>query len=85
MAKYLREFETAVAGIPCRIGITAWEPHRPGRFSAAPEYCYPDDGGYGEWEVLDRNGRRAPWLERKLTANETDHIEEQVFELMENV
>lgn len=83
--KYLKEFETTVAGIPCRVGVTAWEPFSPARLGGAPEHCYPADGGYGEWELLDQRGRRAPWLERKLTAEETYRIEDQVFEHMEDV
>jgi hypothetical protein len=36
--------------------------------------------GYTEsdWEVCDRRGRPAPWLERKLTAKEADKINDLV-------
>lgn len=80
----LREFEDRVAGIPCVIAVTYWEPFRPGFLSGPPELCYPDEGGCGEWEVLDRRGRPAPWLERKLTDAERERIDQRVFDVMEN-
>jgi hypothetical protein len=41
------------------------------------------EGGCGEWEVRDRRGRPAPWLERKLTEAERKRIDQQVFDYME--
>lgn len=76
---YITTIASRVSGIPCQIGVTAWEPYRPGKFSGAPEYCYPDEGGYGEWVVLDRQGRPARWLERKLTPEDIDRIEDELF------
>jgi hypothetical protein len=37
-----------------------------------------------EWEILDRRGRPAPWLERKVTAKEEASIEEAIYHEMEN-
>jgi hypothetical protein len=56
---------------------------RPRKNNAAPENCYPSEGGCGDWEVLDRRGRPAPWLERKLTDRERSRIDDEVFEHME--
>jgi len=80
----LGEFEDRVAGIPCVIVVTSWEPFRRGRVSGPPELCYPDEGGCGDWEVRDRRGRPAPWLERKLTDAERERIDQRVFEVMED-
>lgn len=75
-----------VCGIPAIIRVLDWEPRRPGRLFGPPEDCYPDEGGYGEWKILDRNKRPAPWLEVKLIDDpkEHDRIEELVFDTMES-
>ena len=54
---YIAEIESTVAGIPCLIGVIDWEPYVPAKVSGPPEYCYPSEGGCGEWEVLDQIGR----------------------------
>ena len=79
------EFETTCSGIPCIVRVTYWEPYRPAFISGPPEDCYPAEGGCGDWEVLDRNGRKAPWLEKKLKGNclELERLEREVFEHME--
>lgn len=83
MNGYIFEIKSRVAGIPCTIGVTAWEPYRPGRLYGPPEDCYPDEGGYGEWDVLIR-GRRAHWLERKLTADDVQRIDDELFSAHRN-
>lgn len=80
----IAEFEDRVAGIPCIINVLWWDRFRPGFVSGPPELCYPDEGGEGEWEVLDRRGRSAPWLERKLTDEERERINALVYDRMEN-
>lgn len=82
-AGYLLEFETHVGGLPCRVGCTAWEPYTPGRTSGPPESCHPAEGGHGEWQLLDRRGRPAPWLARKLTPHDEQRIESELFRAWE--
>jgi len=79
---YLAEIESRVAGIPCLIGVTDFS-------SVRGSYSYHADSdmdyyGYSEseWEVLDRRGRPAAWLERKLTDRERSRIDDEVFEHM---
>jgi hypothetical protein len=79
----MTEFESTVCGIPCRIRVTHWEAYVPARVSGPPESCYPSEGGYGDWEILDRNGRPAAWLERKLNLQQRALIEQEVFNHME--
>lgn len=81
----MHEFESTVCGIPCRIRVTSYDAYVPAYTSGLPENCYPAEGGCGDWEVLDRRGRPAPWLERKLTDAEIDRIDEEVFEEMEGL
>ena len=77
---YITEIETRVVGIPCIIGVTHFESVR-GSFNyhAASDYDYH---GYTEceFEVLDRRGRKAPWLERKLNDKIIREIEQEIAE-----
>ncbi len=80
---YIAEIESRISGIPCLIGVTHFNSVR-GSYS----YNAPSDMDYygyteSEWEVLDRRGRPAAWLERKLTDLERSRIDEEVFEHME--
>jgi hypothetical protein len=82
--QYIAEIETTVAGIPCIIGVTYYESVR-GSYSyhAASDLDYH---GYTdcEWEVLDRKGYKAAWLERKLTSSMRDRIEQEIQESLKD-
>ena len=66
--------ESRIAGIPCLIEITSYD-RLEGSFSrnASSDLDY-----YGwseiEFEVCDRNGRPAPWLEKKMTDKDYNRI-----------
>lgn len=79
---YIIEIESRVAGIPCLIGVTHFESVR-GSYSYN---AHSDMDYYGysesEWDVLDRRGRPAAWLERKLTTADRDRIEQEIAETM---
>lgn len=75
---YEAEIETTIAGIPCLIGVTHYECVRGSyNYHAASDMDYY---GYSEaeWEVLDRKGYKAAWLERKLTARDHDRINAEI-------
>jgi hypothetical protein len=75
---YIAEIETRVAGIPCLVGVTYFESVRGSYdYHAASDMDYH---GYTEceFEVLDRRGRKAPWLERKLTDKIIQEIEQDI-------
>lgn len=79
---YMAEIESKVAGIPCLIGVTEFSSVR-GSYS----YNAPSDMDYygyseSEWDVLDRRGRPAAWLERKLTDDDRQRIEQEIAEAM---
>lgn len=82
--KYLAEIEHRISGIPCLIGVVQYE-STAGSFSynAASDLDYY---GYTEcdWDVLDRRGRQAPWLARKVGAKETSAIEQKIHDYMED-
>lgn len=77
---YLTEIETRISGIPCIVGVTHFDREQ-GSYSyhAASDLDY-----YGytecEFDVLDRRGRKAPWLERKLSDSEIRRIESEIAE-----
>jgi hypothetical protein len=80
----MSEFDVRVCGIPCVVRVIHWERHVPARISGPPENCYPAEGGYGDYELLDRRGRPAKWLERKMTDRDRNELDEAVFNLMES-
>jgi len=55
---------THIAGIPCQVAITHYEPYDPGSWHEPPS------GGELEFEVYDRRGYPAAWLERKVTEDD---------------
>lgn len=57
-----------IAGIPCLIGVTYFHQQPANRHADNPDDYY----GYEEYafEILDRRGRRADWLVRKLDDRE---------------
>ena len=81
---YIAEIETRVAGIPCLIGVTHYEAVS-GSYSyhAASDWDYH---GYteAEWEVLDRRGRPAPWLAKKLTGKDEARIDDELARYFED-
>lgn len=81
---YLAEINHRVAGIPCLIGVIDYSVTK-GSFS----YDAPSDIDYHggtecDWEILDRRGRPAPWLARKINAREEDNINEAISNYMEH-
>ena len=78
---YLAEIEATVCGIPCIIAVTDYEGYKPAYISGPPENCYPAEGGYGDYVLLDRKGYRAGWLERKV--RDEREIQDQIFSYFE--
>ena len=67
-------FESSISGIPCQILVTSYIDEAPiihGRW----EDSHPGEFEF-EFEVYDRKGYRANWLEAKIT----DDIEIELFE-----
>lgn len=64
---------TRIAGIPCEIEVTHWFVQKPLGPRCDSDW---DAMGYTECEfnVLDRYGDPAPWLERKMTEDDRSRI-----------
>ena len=77
--------ESRVAGIPCLIDVTHYHNQPPHRGS--PWTCDSDVDYYGytecEFVVCDRRGRKAAWLEKKMTKADEEHIREEIERYME--
>lgn len=71
------QFTTKVSGIPCICEVTHFIRARPGRYSGPPEDCYPDEPSEFEFNILDTKGRRAEWLENKLTQDDIERLEDE--------
>lgn len=72
--------EATIQGIPCLIKVTSFTPERPGRYCGPPEDCFPEEPAEFSYDVLDRRGRPAPWLERKMADADHERIGELVLE-----
>jgi len=82
--RYEAEIEHTVCGIPCIIAVIDYESYVPAYTSGLPEDCYPAEGGCGSYDILDRRGYKAAWLERKVDAREEDQIQQAIYDYMEN-
>lgn len=75
-------FESNIQGIPCLIEITEYL-----KVKGDPTTWASDWDFYGytesEWNVRDRRGYRAAWLENKLTDADRERIEIEINEVME--
>ena len=65
------DFESHVAGIPCKVRVTYSTPYIPESFNG------PAEGGDFEFELLDRKGYRAKWLEAKVTEADVERLEQK--------
>ena len=64
--------QTRLAGIPCQIAVTNFH-----RIKGSYSYNAPSDLDYYgfveyDYEVMDRRGRPAAWLERKVSEAEIE-------------
>ena len=79
MAKQPYDFETTVAGIPCKVRIMYYTPYIP------ESYNGPAEGGDFDFELLDRKGYRAKWLEAKVTEQDTARLSAEYLAYAEAV
>lgn len=74
------QLETHVCGIPCLVDYRVYGKYMPARIHADPDDCYEAQYPEIEFTILDRRGRPAPWLSKKLTAPEIERIENEILE-----
>lgn len=79
MSKQAYDFESQVAGIPCKVRVIYHTPYVPASYNG------PDEDGEFEFELLDRKGYRAKWLEAKVTEADVDRLEKEYLDWLEDV
>ena len=72
--------ETRISGIPCIVDYTIRGKYVPAKIHAPPEFCHEAEYPEVEFTVCDRNGRPAPWLEKKMTYQDQQRIEAEILE-----
>ncbi|MFT0533977.1 hypothetical protein ACMHYJ_14285 [Castellaniella hirudinis] len=70
---------THIQGIPCQVSVTHYTPADPGRITGPVDRCYPPEPAEVEFDVLDRRGRPAPWLERKMGDADARAVEQEII------
>ncbi len=73
------QIEHRIQGIPCLLSVTHFFEQKPlGIYADSSDDCY----GYTEieYDVLDRRGRPAPWLEKKMTKADHDAAEQAIID-----
>jgi len=77
--KFSADFDSTVGGIPCGIKVDEVEPYEPAYRGGHPDSWEPESGGQIWFTVLDRAGYPAPWLQAKLTNDDTARIEGEIL------
>lgn len=70
--------DSRIAGIPCQIDVLRVFVQKPNSRADNPDDFY----GYTEveFDVCDRRGRPAPWVEAKMTDEDRSRIETEILE-----
>lgn len=75
-------FDTRVQGIPCEVKVTYYTPTVPALRFGHPDRWMPEEPAEFEYELYDRKGYRAKWLERKVTDKDDDNIFEEYLHIL---
>lgn len=76
-------FDTTVAGIPCQCEVVHATEFIPMRsYGPGMEDATESEGGEFEFNILDRKGYKAKWLERKVSTDDIDRLYEE-FTIMQ--
>lgn len=79
-------FESRVAGIPCQIEVLTYYPARPMRVTGSGYGdADPPEDEFFEYQLLDRKGYLAPWLEKKLTQDDEARLLSEYKESLKHV
>lgn len=73
------QIQSQIQGIPCLIDVTRCHVVKGSFRQSAPSDL--DYYGYSEveFEILDRKGYKATWLERKATEEDKERIEQEIL------
>lgn len=72
------KFDTRIAGIPCQCEVTHYSPGTPMRvYGTGMGDADPPEPEEFEFRILDRRGRVAPWLQKKVTEDDDIRLLEE--------
>jgi hypothetical protein len=77
------DIDVRVCGIPAIARVLHYRPYEPAYRRGHPDNWEPASPPEIDFEILDRRGRPARWLERKLTERERERIERELIEYLE--
>ena len=77
------QIESYIGDEPCIVKVLSWEYYTHAKLSGPPEDCYPDDGGYGEWEVCGMDGKPNEELASQLSDEDIERINQELFDEIE--
>lgn len=77
-------FPTTISGIPCQCHVLFFEPDEGAKLTGHPDTWEPASGGEFDFEILDRKGYRAEWLEAKLSRDDEVRLEREFLALAED-
>ena len=64
--------DSYVAGIPCKLGVTEVGYYEPAYTRGHPDNWEPEDACSHSYDILDRKGYRAKWLDAKCSVKDCD-------------
>ena len=71
---------TRISGIPCQVEVTRFYKYRAATIWGHPDGWAPAEPEEISFQVLDRRGRAAPWLEAKLDDEDRQRIIRELHE-----
>ena len=64
--------DSHVDGIPCKLGVTEIGYYIPATYGGRTEDADPEDACSHSYDILDRKGYRAKWLDAKCSTKDCD-------------
>ena len=73
---------TRIQGIPCQVRVTYYRKEDSPILTGPMDWADPGSPAEIEFHVLDRRGKRAEWLEHKMTDADRGAIEQEIITSM---
>ena len=70
--------DSHVAGIPCKLGVTEVGYYEPAYTRGHPDDWEPEDSCPHTYDILDRKGYRATWLDVKCSTKDCDQHQHDI-------
>jgi hypothetical protein len=77
------DIDVRVCGIPAIARVLHYRPYEPAYRRGHPDNWEPASPPEIDFEILDRRGRPAPWLDRKLNNEARARLERGLIEYLE--